>query len=242
VKTRAEFTKGLASRDISHVERAVALLWYYRQSQEFEERTASELAADLHEEGFPRPNVTRLKADLARSRFTIKGRRPGTFQIDVRRLEELDQEYSELLEAQKVEVSGAVLPPEMVAGTRAYLERLVYQINGSYEIGFYDACAVLCRRLMESLIIEVYISGSRHHEIQQNGVFRQLEALLAHIKRDSSLALGRGSAKTMDEVKQLGDTAAHDRTYITHQSDIDNLRSRYRRLISELLVLSGVHS
>lgn len=240
MKTRREFTRGLANRDVSHVERAVALLWYYRQSQEFEERTASELAADLHGEGFPRPNVTRLRANLARSRFTIRGRRPETFQIDVRRLEELDQDYSELLGVRKVEVSGAVLPPETVAGTRAYLEQLVYQINGSYDFGFYDASAVLCRRLMESLIIEVYVSRSRHREIQQNGVFRQLEALLAHIKRDGSISLARGSAKTMDEIKQLGDTAAHDRTYVTHQSDIDDLRSRYRRLISELLALSGV--
>lgn len=240
MKTRDEFARGLASRDLSHVERAVALLWYYRQSQEFEERTASELAADLHEQGFPRPNITRLKADIARSRFTIRGIRPGTFQIDVRRLESLDQAYSELLEVRRVEVSGSALPPEMVAGTRAYLERLVHQINGCYDFGFYDGSAVLCRRLMESLIIEVYVSRNRHHEIQQDGVFRQLGELLAHIKSDSSISLARGSAKIMDEIKQLGDTAAHDRTYVTHQSDIDDLRLRYRRLISELLALSGI--
>jgi len=242
VKTRAEFTRGLATCDLSHVGRAVALLWYYRQSQEFEERTASELAADLHEEGFPRPNVTRLNADLANSHFTIRGRRPGAFQIDVRRLDELDRDYSELLAVRQVEVTGAVLPPESVAGTRAYLERLVYQINGAYDFGFYDASALLCRRFMESLIIEIYVNRSRHQEIQQNGVFGPLSALLAHIKADGSIVLARGSAKTMDDIKQLGDTAAHDRTYITHQSDIDNLRSRYRHLISELLVLSGIRS
>jgi hypothetical protein len=44
----------------------------------------------------------------------------------------------------------------------------------------------------------------------------------------------------MDEVKRLGDTAAHDRTYITHQVDIDELKSRCRRMIAELLRLSGV--
>lgn len=240
MKTRAEFARELANPDLSHVERAVALLWYYRQSQEFEERTASELAADLHDEGFPRPNVTRLRAELARSRCTIRGGRSGTFQIDVRRLKELDERYSDLLQVQKVEVTGGVLPQDSVAGTRAYLERLVHQINGAYQFGFYDASAVLCRRLMESLIIEVYVSKGRHHEIQQNGVFRHLDAILSHIKSDASIALSRGAPKTMDEVKQLGDTAAHDRTYITHQSDIDDLRPRYRRLISELIALSGV--
>ena len=45
----------------------------------------------------------------------------------------------------------------------------------------------------------------------------------------------------MDEVKQIGDTAAHDRTYITQQGDIDDLKTKYRKLISELLVLAGIH-
>lgn len=240
MKTRREFAKGLAGLQLSHTERAIALLWYYRQSQEYEERTASELAADLSDEGFPKPHVTRLHKDLTRSRFTVKGRRPGTFQIDIRRVDELDQTYSALLELKKVEVTGSVLPIEMVAGTRVYLEQLAHQINGAYDYAFYDASAVLCRRLMESLIIEVYMSQNRQHEIQQNGVFRPLEALIRYMKNDSSISLARGSGKTMDDIKQLGDTAAHDRTYITYQSDIDDVRSSYRRLITELLSLSGI--
>src|SRR5437867_3154512 len=97
MKTRAEFMRELAPLDLSELERTVALLWYYRQSQDFEERTASELADDLHEEGYPRPNVTRLHRQLARSRFTMRGRRPGTYQVDVRRVAELDDRFSKLL-------------------------------------------------------------------------------------------------------------------------------------------------
>ena len=37
-----------------------------------------------------------------------------------------------------------------------------------------------------------------------------------------------------------GVTAAHDRTYITQQIDIDDIKARYRKLISELLVASGL--
>ena len=37
---RSEFAKGLALLNLSHTNRAIALLWYYRQTQEFEERTA----------------------------------------------------------------------------------------------------------------------------------------------------------------------------------------------------------
>ena len=237
---RSRFARGIATLGLSHTERAIALLWYYRQAQEFEERTASELANDLHEEGFPKPNVTRLSRGLARSRSTIKGHRKGSLQIDVRRLTNLEQKYGQFLVTRRVDVQDSVVPNEWVKGTRVYLERLVHQINGCYDYGFFDACAALCRRLMESLIIELYIHDGRHHEIQTDGVFLALDRLIAHVKADKKLTLGRNTPKTMTEVKQLGDTAAHDRVYVTSKQDIDDVRARYRRMIQDLLAASGI--
>jgi hypothetical protein len=240
MSSRAEFARELAQKELSHVERAVALLWYYAHSQEYEERSPAELATDLHDEDFPKPNVTRLAAALRRSRDTTRGKRPGTFQIDARRRVALDEAYFPLLGARKVKVAGAVLPRELVAGTRGYLEQLAHQINGTYESGFYDACAVLCRRLMESLIVEIYIHAGRRSDIQHNGAFVTLDRLLSHVKGDAQVSLARGTPRTMDEVKQLGDTAAHDRTYNTTQLDLDDVKARYRKLITELLRLSGI--
>jgi hypothetical protein len=237
---RSRFAKGIASLDLSHADRAVALLWYYRQTQQFEERTASELANDLHDEGFPKPNVTRLNRELARSRYTIKGRRPGSFQIDVRRLSDLEEKYGRLLRTKNVDVSDSVIPNDWIKGTRLYLEAMVRQINGTYDSGFYDACATMCRRLMESLIIELYIHSDRATEIQNNGVFLGLDRLITYVGSDRRLTLGRNTPKTMTEVKQLGDTAAHDRVYITSKQDIDDIIPRYRRMLQDLLAACGI--
>lgn len=237
---RLRFAKDIASLELSHSDRAIAFLWYYRQTQEFEERTASELANDLHDEGFPKPNVTRLNHDLAKSCLTIKGRRSQSFQIDVRRLSDLEDKYGTLLKAKKIDVQDSVIPNDSVKGTRVYLESLVHQINGSYDCGFYDACATMSRRLMESLIIEIYIHNGRHHEIQNDGVFLGLERLIAHVRADKKLTLGRNTPKTMTEVKQIGDTAAHDRVYITSKQDIDDLLPKYRRMLQDLLAACGI--
>lgn len=198
------------------------------------------MANDLHDEGFPKPNVTRLHSDLSRSKYTVRGKRDGSYQIDVRRLSDLDTTYAGLLKIRTVQVSESIVPAEWVLGTRRYLERFVHQINGAYDYGFYDGCAALSRRLMESLIIEIYIASGRAHEIQDNGVFFRLERLIAAIKNDKKVTLGRNVPKTMDDTKQLGDTAAHDRVYITPQQDIDDLKSRYRRMIRELLDLANI--
>jgi hypothetical protein len=162
------------------------------------------------------------------------------YKLDVRRLGDLEALYGEFLDQKKVSVAGDVIPLDWISGTRPYLEQMVYQINATYEYGIFDACAVLCRRLMESLIIEIYIHQKRHSDIQHDGVFFTLDRLIAHVGKDQNIQLSRNIAKTMREVKQLGDTAAHDRTYITPQIDIDDLKARYRRLIKELLLISGV--
>lgn len=238
--TRAQFAKAIARLELSHTQRAVALLWFYRHSQQYEERSASELASDLHDEGFPKPNVTRLAAELRKSRDTAQGKRPGTFQIDLRRVAILEEEFLPLLGQKQIEVSEAILPKDLVIGTRSYIEQLAHQINGTYDYRFFDACAVLCRRLMESLIIDIYLHLGRQAEIQQDGHFIPLERLLAHIKGNRALALSRGTPKTMEEIKQLGDTAAHDRTYITTQQDIDDVKLRYRKMIADLLALARI--
>lgn len=237
---RSRFAKGIASLELTHTDRAVAFLWYYRQTQEFEERTASELANDLHDEGFPKPNVTRLNRDIAKSRFTIKGRRARSFQVDVRRLSDLEAKYGEFLRLKKVEVQDSVISNDWVKGTRVYLEGMVHQINGTYDNGFYDACATMCRRLMESLIVEIYIHDGRTGEVQNNGIFLGLERLIAHVGADKKLSLGRSTPKTMKDVKQLGDTAAHDRVYITSKQDVDDIIPRYRRMLQDLLAASGI--
>lgn len=49
-----------------------------------------------------------------------------------------------------------VLHIALVRGTRSYIVKVAHQINGAYQNGWYDASAVMIRRLLETLIIECY--------------------------------------------------------------------------------------
>lgn len=237
---RKYFAEKLSHMDLSRVEQAIAFLWFYRYTQSYEERTASELASDLTDEGFGRPNVTDLHRQLTKSRKAVKGKRPKTFQLYTKYIAELNTKFGSFVNFREVEVTSSVIPFKLVQGTRAYLERIVNQINGAYDYGFYDCCAAMCRRLMESLIIEVYISSKRHHEIQNNSVFIPLEQLISHICSDKNVTLNRNAPKTMKNIKQIGDTATHDRVYITQKQDINDHKHKYRCLIEELLILSKI--
>jgi len=241
MKTRTEFAREIARLDIGPTERAIAFLWYYRESQQFEERTANELAADMNEEGLPRPNISRLYDELRNSRYTVRGSRSRSFQLSLSRLDELNQKYSALASVTRVIVEDTVIPADWFLSARPFYGRIVHQINGAYQYAFYDSCAVLCRRLMEALIIEIYIQLGRAQEIRRDNAFFMLDALMSKICNDPTIILGRNSPSTMTEIKGIGDTAAHDRNYITEQLDMSqDFVLRYRRLVRELMGMAGL--
>lgn len=230
---RANFLHEISRLNLNQTEEAIALLWFYRQTQTFEERNAAELADDFRDEGYPEPNSTRLGAALRRSRKTVLGRRRGTFQINVRYIDELEADYGQLLNIRAQAVNPLVLPEDFGRGTR-HFEQLVIEVNGSYEKGYFDGCAVMIRRILESLIISVFISRRQVNVIKIDGAFLQLEALIEKTLIFDQVHLSRDARRIMRQIKEVGDVAAHNRNYLTQQQDIDDIKLGARRILSEL--------
>src|SRR5208283_6015459 len=87
-----------------------------------------------------------------------------------------------------------VLPFALVKGTRGYIERIVHQINGSYAGGWYDAAAVMIRRLTETLIIETFERCGIDSKIKDGqGDFLYLRDLIDRTLAETSWNLGRNT-------------------------------------------------
>lgn len=137
--------------------------------------------------------------------------------------------------------SHQVIPPAIVRGTRGYLEKITNQINGGYENGWFDAAAVLMRRLLETLIIESF----EHHQISDriknsNGDYKFLRDLISATIRETSWTLSRNTRSALPGLKDLGDRSAHSRRYIAHRQDIDGLRTEFRGVVQELVFLAAL--
>ena len=127
----------------------------------------------------------------------------------------------------------------LVKGTRGYIEKLVQQINGTYENGWYDACAVMIRRLVETLIIEAYEAHSISASIKNyQGDFLYLGDLIAAALSESAWTLGRTAKKSLKELKDIGDKSAHSRRFNAHRQDIDKVSGDLRVAIQELIYLA----
>ncbi len=134
-----------------------------------------------------------------------------------------------------------VIPPAIVRGTRGYIEKVSNQINGCYEMGWYDACAVMMRRLLETLIIEAFEKYSLEHKIKNSsGDYLFLRDLISRSLSESSWTLSRNTKSALPGLKDLGDKSAHGRRYVAHRQDIESVRGGFRSAIQEFVYLADL--
>lgn len=137
--------------------------------------------------------------------------------------------------------SEMVFPHSLVKNTRGYIERIAHQINGSYARGWYDACAVMIRRLIETLIIEVFEAHNIEHKIKdpQTGDFLYLKDLIKNTLSETIWNLTREAKRALPHLKDIGDKSAHSRRFTAHKEDIDKLSNDVRLVVEELKYLAN---
>jgi hypothetical protein len=133
-----------------------------------------------------------------------------------------------------------VLPMDVVKGTRRYLEQIVTQANGCYENGWFDACSVMIRKLVEVLIIAVYEAKGESESIKSDGNFLMLNGLVDGILTQSAWNLGRETKTALPLLKALGDRAAHNRHYLARKQDVDKLIQGLRVSVEDFLYHAGL--
>lgn len=137
--------------------------------------------------------------------------------------------------------SQQVVPKSLFAGTRGYLERIANQVNGCYEKGWFDACAVMIRRLIETLIIECFEQHKISHKIKNaSGDFLYLGDLIDKTILETSWNLERNARKSLPKLKDIGDKSAHSRRFNARRWDIDKIVDDLRVVTEEMVYLSGL--
>ncbi|MGA7831884.1 MAG: hypothetical protein WCA21_13065 [Terracidiphilus sp.] len=136
-------------------------------------------------------------------------------------------------------VTQSVILLSVVRNTRGYIEAVSNQINGAYENGWYDACAVMMRRLLETLIIECFEKHNLTAKIKNPaGDFLYLRDLIDRCLQEPSWNLSRNCKQAMPKLKDVGDKSAHSRRYNAHRGDIDPLLRDVRLVVQELIYLA----
>ncbi len=135
--------------------------------------------------------------------------------------------------------SQQVLPRSLFSGTRGYIEKIVNQINGAYEKGWFDACAVMIRRLIETLIIECFEDHKIADHIKSaSGDFLYLGDLVQKFVDEPGWNVGRNTQRALRKLKNIGDQSAHSRRFTARRWDIDKVVDDLRVAAEELVYLA----
>lgn len=155
----------------------------------------------------------------------------------------IERRYRETLQTSikvkvKVVVSKEFVSSELVTNTRGYIEKNLYQINMCYEVGLYDSCLVMIRKLIETLIIETFEKYSLESLIKgKDGHFLFLGELLPIFINEKKWNLSRNAKESLPSIKKYGDLSAHNRRFTAAKHDLDNIREDLRIIIEEIVGL-----
>jgi hypothetical protein len=135
-----------------------------------------------------------------------------------------------------------LFPLTIIAKTgRGYLLTIAKQMNGSMREGWYDACSVMMRRLVEIVIIEAY----EHYSIQDrvkdgSGNYFQLSALIDAAVGEAAFNLSRNAKTALPKLRNVGHRSAHGRHFTAQRSDVEKVEDGVRVVVEEFLHHAGL--
>jgi len=134
-----------------------------------------------------------------------------------------------------------LIPLEAFEDQREYVKRLIPQINGCWERAYYEACAVMIRRLIQTLIVEMFHRRGWLAELKDSGTgeFVGLKAMIDKVCGDARFGMDGTCARGLRDLKDLGDVAAHDFRVVVRKGDIQRLRGSIRLTSERLLFYMG---
>lgn len=220
--------------NLGNTDRLVAQLWWHNRHGTQGVEFTQLLKAD-HDAGYKALNSTLSKNALKKDNRSSSSDKGKTFRLDVRAVKELDEVYMQLITNKPLPKSNTLFSLSDFQDTRGYIERVIKQINLSYDHQLYDCCTVMIRRFLETLIIEAYEKLGRSNELKNSDDhFMMFAGLLSFLKNDKRVNIGRQTVEGLEGFKRIADSSAHNRRFNASKKDIDDKIDGVKLAVVEL--------
>jgi hypothetical protein len=144
--------------------------------------------------------------------------------------------------AKAAQLIASLFPPTILdKAKRGYLTSIGRQMNGCFDSQWYDACAVMMRRLVEIAIIEAFEGKGLEDRIKDgNNNYFQLTELVATTLSEPKIRLSRPAKTALPKLRDVGHQSAHGRYFHAQRDDIERVRDGCRVVVEELLHHAGL--
>jgi hypothetical protein len=124
----------------------------------------------------------------------------------------------------------------LTQANRGYLVSVGRQMNGAFGMQWYDAAAVMMRRLVEISIIEAFEAKGVAANIKDAaGNYLQLSDLVTKALAEPSFTLSRNAKNALPGLRTLGHMSAHGRYFTAQKSDVEKVQTGCRVVVEEFL-------
>jgi hypothetical protein len=223
IQTSADFLKLEEIHTLQILDRFIVLLWWHYHQDNDAAVSFNQLCEESSKAGYPAIDKSRERKKIVADRRTTSLQSGTSFRLQPRAIKKLDEKYIHLLEERPMAKSNTIFAFADFRSTRSYIEKVIVQINVSYDMQLYDCCAVMVRRLLETLIIEIYEKEGRANELKGgDGNYMMFSGLLSYINSDPKINLGRQTKTGLDDFKRIADSSAHNRHFNATKKTIDD--------------------
>lgn len=201
----------------------------------FRERIAAEITE--HSKGFRERSSRRrqLKKDAKKRDSEGKDKKPAS--APTAKAEESPKE-TRAKEAASTVTTDTFLDAEIFRDCPAFIAFLIPQVNGCWDRGWFVACALTTRRLLETLIVYLYEKRGWTSDIRDAHGYKRLQDLVDKVSGDSRVGLNQRSKNALAHLKTVGDVAAHDFKIQVRKKDLADKRFDLRLTCERLLVIA----
>lgn len=225
----------------TELEKVELIMFYQLKVGKINETSLNDIGDMLFKCGFSRPNISRLKSKIINSKNFVKGGKSDFYRLNRLKIHEFEKKYPELEEKSEEIISDDIVIPEtLYQGTRGYIVLLSKQINACYEHNLFDGCAILMRRLIEILIIQVYEHLGRISEIEEDQQYKSLATIINYTLSNNVINWSKETSEIIDDFRILGNLSAHKIQYNTKKIEISRIRIKFRVAVEELLYASAI--
>lgn len=238
------FCEILSGLNKTNAEMALAVIWFHDQTQPNISFTPGRLAKILDDHHLGTPNATQLGELIRKTRLANQTSVGFSLKAGSRKVihDWLPTDIDGMQPT--MDHSAGYIPVAIWKSTRGYIESVCKQLNGCFRASYYDAAAVMLRRLLETLIIEAYEYLKRQNEIQDGGgnyfMLKDLVERACGEKGHTGLNLGRDSKITLKEARDIGNWSAHARRYNAIAADLTKIQSGVRVAVQDIIHIANL--
>ena len=137
-----------------------------------------------------------------------------------------------------LEPTDNLFPLSIFNNTRGYLVAFATEASCAYDYGLYNSCFFMLRKLMETLIIELFERHGIDSKIKNSsGGYFFLSDLIGKLVGETTWHLTKITREDLPKIKKFADSSVHSKRFAAKKTDIDNMKTEIRIIYQELVSL-----